>query len=81
MRILNILVFSILITNNVHADGVYGTLYDSSDLVDPKSKFVDNQHQKLSDIKKERERRAKQKEEKQRTLNEIIDRKLNGLNR
>jgi len=84
MKILNILVFGILITTNVHAGGVYGTLYDSSNLVDPNSRFVDNQHQTLSDAKKEKERRAKQKEgeeEEQRSLNEIIDRKLNKTNR
>jgi hypothetical protein len=81
MKILNILVFSILLTTNVHAGGVYGNLYDNSDLVDPKSRFIDNPHQKLSDIKKEKEQRAKQEEEEQQTLNEIIDRKLNKINR
>jgi len=80
MKILNILVFSILITTNVHA-GVYGTLYDSSDLVDPKSRYVDNPHQELSDVKKEKEQRAKQEEEEQRSLNEAIDKKLKGLGR
>lgn len=82
MKILNILVFSILITTNVHA-GVYGTLYDSSDLVDPKSRYVDNgnQHQELSDVKKEKEQRAKQEEEEQRLLNESINKKLKGLGR
>lgn len=81
MKILNILVFSILIKTNVYAGGVYGTLYDSSDLVDPKSRYVDNQHQKLSDAKKEKEQRAKQEEEEQRSLNEVIDKKLKGLGR
>jgi len=82
MKILNILVFSILITTNVHA-GVYGTLYDSSDLVDPKNRYVDNgnQHQELSDVKKEKEQRAKQEEEEQRLLNESINKKLKGLGR
>jgi len=79
MKILNILVFGILITTNAHAGGVYGTLYDSSDLVDPK--HVVNQHQTLSDVKKEEEQRAKQEEEEQRTLNERINRKLDGINR
>jgi len=84
MKILNILVFGILITNTVNAGGVYGTLYDSSDLVDPKSKFADNPHPKLSDVKKEKEqraKRAKQEEEEQRSLNEAIDMKLKGLGR
>lgn len=81
MKILNILVFSILITTNVHAGGVYGTLYDDSDLVDPKSRYVDNQHQKLTAAKKEKELRAKQEEEEQLRLNEAIDKKLKGLGR
>jgi hypothetical protein len=81
MKILNILVFCILITTNVNAGGVYGTLYDSSDLVDPKSRYVDNPHQELSDVKKEKEQRAKQEEEEQRSLNETINKKLKGLSR
>jgi len=81
MKILNFLVFGILITTNVHAGGVYGTLYDNSDLVDPKSRYVDNQHPEFTDVKKEKERRAKQKEDEQQTLNESIDRKLKGLGR
>jgi len=78
MKILNILVFSILITTNVHA-GVYGTLYDSSDLVDPKSRYVDNQHPEFTDVKKEKERRAKQKEDEQQTLNESIESDYNTV--
>ena len=81
MKILNILVFGILLTNNVYASGVYGNLYDSSDLVDPKDRYVDNPHESLSDAKKEEERRAKQEEEDKRTLNERIDEKLKGLGR
>lgn len=81
MKILNILVSGILITTNVHAGGVYGTLYDNSDLVDPNSQIVDNPHPKLSDIKKEKEQRAKREEEEQRSLNEAIDEKLKGLGR
>lgn len=81
MKILNILVFGILITTNVHAGGVYGTLYNSSDLVDPKSRYVDNPHPEFSDVKKEKERHAKQEEEEQRSLNKAIDEKLKGLGR
>jgi hypothetical protein len=40
-----------------------------------------NQHQDLSDIKKEKEQRAKQEEEEQRYLNESINKKLKGLGR
>ena len=81
MRILNILVFGILLTNNVYASGVYGNLYDSSDLKDPKDRYVDNPHESLADVKKEEEWRAKQEEEDERTLNERIDEKLKGLGR
>ena len=81
MKILNILVFSILITTYVHASGVYGTLYDSSDLIDPKSRYIDNPHPEFSDVKKEEERRAKQEEEEQQSLNKAIDEKLKGLGR
>ena len=81
MRILNILVFGILLTSNVYASGVYGTLYDSEDLVNPKDRYLDNPHKKLSDVKKEEERRIKQEEEDKRTLNERIDEKIKGLGR
>jgi len=81
MKILNILVFGILLTNNVYASGVYGNLYDSSDLRDPKDRYVDNPHESLSDAKKEEEWRAKQEEEDKRTLNERINEKLKGLGR
>ncbi len=84
MKILIILVFGILVTTNVHAGGVYGTLYDSSDLANPKDRFVDNPHKTLSDVKKEREEkkfRAKQEEEEQQTLNELIEKKTEGLHR
>ena len=81
MKILNILVFGILLTNNVYASGVYGNLYDSSDLRDPTDRYVDNPHESLSDAKKEEEQRIKQEEEDKRTLNERIDEKLKGLGR
>jgi len=81
MKILNVLVFGIFITTNVHAGGVYGTLYDSSDLVDQKSRHVDNPHPEFSDVKKEKERHTKQEEEEQRSLSEAIDKKLEGLAR
>jgi len=80
MKILNVLVFGIFITTNVHASGVYGTLYDSSDLVIPKGQFVEDQNKKISEAKKEKERRAKQKEE-QRLIDKAFDEKINKLRR
>jgi hypothetical protein len=80
MKILNILVFGILITTNVHAGGVYGTLYDSSDLVTPKGQFVEDQNKIASEAKKEKERRAKQ-EEAQRLTDQSFDEKIDKLRR
>jgi hypothetical protein len=80
MKILNILVFGILITTNVHAGGVYGTLYDSSDLVAPKGQFDEDQNKITSEAKKEKERRAKQ-EEAQRLTDQAFDEKMNKLRR
>ena len=54
MKILNILVFSILITTNVYAGGVYGTLYKKSDLASPKSSFEAEQRIKEKVAKKDK---------------------------
>ena len=80
MKILNILVFGILITTNVHAGGVYGTLYDRSDLVTPKGEFEEDQNKKISDAKKEKERRAEQEEE-QRKIDQAFNEKIKKLHR
>lgn len=80
MKILNILVFGILITTNVHAGGVYGTLYDSSDLVTPKGQFVEDQNKITSEAKKEKGRRAKQ-EEAQRLTDQAFDENIDKLRR
>lgn len=80
MKILNILVFSMLITTNVYASGVYGTLYDSSDLVTPKGQFVEDQNKKITEAKKEKERRAIQKEA-QRIIDQEFDENVNKLRR
>jgi hypothetical protein len=53
VKILNILIFGILITTNVYAGGVYGTLYNKSDLVSPKGNFEAEQNKKKLDAKKE----------------------------
>ena len=63
MKILNILVFGILITTNVYAGGVYGTLYNKSDLVSTKGEFEAEQNKKLLDANKEKIWRAERAEE------------------
>jgi len=62
MKIFNILIFSILITTNVYAGGVYGTLYNKSDLVSDKTDFEVDQDKKRLDAKKEKIERAEQTE-------------------
>ena len=62
MKIFNILVFGILITTNVYAGGVYGTLYNKSDLVSDKTDFEVNQEEKRLNAKKEKIERAEQAE-------------------
>ena len=62
MKIFNILIFSILITTNVYAGGVYGTLYNKSDLVSDKTNFEIDQDKKRLDAKKEKIERAEQAE-------------------
>ena len=62
MKIFNLLVFSILITTNVYAGGVYGTLYNKSDLVSDKSQFEIDQDKKRLDAKREKLERAEQAE-------------------
>ena len=60
MKIFNILVFGILITTNVYAGGVYGTLYNKSDLVSDRSQFEVDQDNKRLNAKKEKRERAEQ---------------------
>ncbi len=62
MKIFNILIFSILITTNVYAGGVYGTLYNKSDLVSDKTDFEVDQDKKRLNAKREKIERAEQAE-------------------
>ena len=62
MKIFNILIFGILITTNVYAGGVYGTLYNKSDLVSDKTDFEVDQDKKRLDAKREKIERAEQAE-------------------
>jgi|TARA_B110000438_G_scaffold269144_1_gene285279 hypothetical protein len=72
VKTLNILVFGILITSNVYAGGVYGTLYNKSDLVIPKSEFVAEQKKKELDAKADKLWNAQRAEE-QRLQNKKFD--------
>ena len=76
MKIFNILVFSILITTNVYAGGVYGTLYNKSDLVSDKSDFEVDQDKKRLNDKREKIQRAEQAEARR-----ITDKKFNEAQR
>jgi len=54
MKIFNILIFGILITTNVYAGGVYGNLYNKSDLVSDRSDFEIDQERKRLNAKREK---------------------------
>ena len=55
MKIFNILIFfGILITTNVYAGGVYGTLYNKSDLISDKTDFEVDQEKKKLNAKREK---------------------------
>ena len=62
MKIFNILIFGILITTNVYAGGVYGTLYNKSDLVSDRSDFEIDQERKRLNAKREKIERIEEAE-------------------
>ena len=62
MKIFNILIFGILITTNVYAGGVYGTLYNKSDLVSDRSDFEIDQERKRLNAKREEIERIEEAE-------------------
>jgi len=53
VKILSILIFGILITTNVYAGGVYGNLYNKSDLVSKKGALEAEQNKKILEDKKD----------------------------
>jgi hypothetical protein len=73
VKILNILVFSILITTNVYAGGVYGNLYNKSDLVGQKGEGEFEAEQKIKKLNAKREQiqRSEQAEERRATDKEF----------
>ena len=62
MKIFNILIFGILITTNVYAGGVYGNLYNKSDLVSDRSDFEIDQERKRLNAKREEIERIEEAE-------------------
>ena len=62
MKIFNILIFGILITTNVYAGGVYGNLYNKSDLVSDRSDFEIDQERKRLNAKREKIERIEEAE-------------------
>jgi len=76
VKVFNILVFSILITTNVYAGGVYGTLYNKSDLISDKSDFEEDQDKKKLNDKREKIQRAEQAEARR-----ITDKQFNEAQR
>jgi len=73
VKILNILVFSILITTNVYAGGVYGNLYNKSDLASQKGEGEFEAEQKIKKLNAKREQiqRSEQAEERRTTDKEF----------
>tara|TARA_Y100001936_G_scaffold250290_1_gene302688 strand:+ start:9444 stop:9686 length:243 start_codon:yes stop_codon:yes gene_type:complete len=64
MRIFNILIITIIIATNAHAGGVYGTLYNKSDLISPDGNFEDERNERKTKVEKEKEQRAEEEHEK-----------------
>jgi hypothetical protein len=73
VKILNILIFSILITTNVYAGGVYGNLYNKSDLASQsgEGEFEAEQKIKKLNAKREQIQRSEQAEERRTTDKEF----------
>ena len=76
MKIFNILIFGILITTNVYAGGVYGNLYNKSDLKSTESEFVAEQKRKKLEAKRKKIQRAEQEE-----IKRVTDKKFNEAQR
>ncbi len=65
MKTLIILAFGLLITNNVYAGGLYGNLFNSSDVLTPKGQFERERKEETSRIDEEKEQRFKRQYEQQ----------------
>jgi membrane protein involved in colicin uptake len=62
MKIL-ILALGLLLTINVYASGIYGNLYDSSDLLTPQGQFEQKRKEETPSIDEEKKRRSKHQSE------------------
>ena len=71
MKIFNILIFGILITTNVYAGGVYGNLYNKSDLVSDRSDFEIDQERKRLNAKREKIERIEEAERQRQQLKQF----------
>jgi len=58
MKSLFILSFGLLILNNIYASGLYGNLYNSSDLLTTKGQFEQERKEKTSINDEEKKRRT-----------------------
>jgi hypothetical protein len=58
MKTLFILAFGLLIINNVYASGLYGNLYDSSDLLTTEGQFKQERKEKSSINDEAKKRRS-----------------------
>lgn len=65
MKVLYILAFGLLITNNVYANGLFGNLYNNSDLLTTKGQFEQEQKEKTSINDEEKERGSDQQSKQQ----------------
>ncbi len=65
MKTLFILAFGLLIINNVYASGLYGNLFNSSDLLTPKGQFEQERKEETSRIDEVKEQRFKRQYEQQ----------------
>ena len=65
MKTLFLLLFGLLIINNVYASGLYGNLYDSSDLLTTEGQFKQERKEKTSINDEEKKRRSKHQSKQQ----------------
>jgi len=80
MKTLFILAFGLLIINNVYASGLYGNLYDSSDLLTTEGQFKQERKEKSS-INDEAKKRRSNHQSKQQQKIEPYDENLKKLHR
>ncbi len=80
MKTLFILAFGLFIINNVYASGLYGNLYDSSDLLTTEGQFKQERKEK-SPINDEAKKQRSNHQSKQQQKIEPYDENLKKLHR